>query len=131
MTPKQAIAFVKVNGVVLESGRGAVPSLAEAIAGDPIRGSWWSHPRADEIFQLSRAVRGHPDVLVCGLVRGKVTFVHRRLWGALVWLAPEFPASNLADVREIHAPSGKHIVRETPFPKWVPVEILSEAHKLT
>jgi hypothetical protein len=32
MTPKQANAFVKANGVVLESGRGAVPSLAESMA---------------------------------------------------------------------------------------------------
>ena len=39
MTPKQAIAFVKANGVVLESGRGPVPNLAEAIAGAAIRGS--------------------------------------------------------------------------------------------
>jgi hypothetical protein len=123
--------FVRQHGIVTESARGSVPSLAEAIAGSPIRGSWWSHPRADAIFQLSRTVRDHPDVLVCRVVRGKVTFVHRRLWSALVRLASVFPASALADVSEIHASSGKHIVRETPFPKWVPVEILSEAQKLT
>lgn len=38
VTPKQALAFVKENGVVLESAGGAVPSLAEAIAGKAIRG---------------------------------------------------------------------------------------------
>ena len=45
MTPKQALAFVKTNGVVLESARGSVPSLAEAVAGGPNRGSWWTHPK--------------------------------------------------------------------------------------
>jgi hypothetical protein len=59
MTPKQAIAFVKANGVVLESGRGAVPSLAEAIAGAPIRGSWWAHPKANDHLPL---LARHPRV---------------------------------------------------------------------
>jgi hypothetical protein len=57
MTPKQAVAFVKAQGVVLESARGPVPSLAEAVAGEPIRGSWWAHTRANEIFLCSRAIR--------------------------------------------------------------------------
>jgi hypothetical protein len=56
MTPKQAIAFVKANGIVLESARGQVPNLAEAIAGKPIRGSWWPHADAKTIFLCSRAV---------------------------------------------------------------------------
>src|SRR3990172_7740728 len=92
MTPKQALAFVKTNGVVLESGRGSVPSLAEAVAGGPIRGSWWGHPKGNDIFLCSRAVRQSPDVLVCRLVGGKVTYVHRRLWPALVRLAEELNA---------------------------------------
>ena len=33
MTSKEALAFVKFHGVVLESGRAQVPNLAEAIAG--------------------------------------------------------------------------------------------------
>lgn len=123
--------FVRRHGIVTESARGLVPSLAEAVVGSPIHGSWWSHPRAGEIFQLSRTVREHPDVLVCRLVRGKVTFVHRRLWGALVRLASEFPVSALASIREIHAPSGKHIVRECPFPKWVPAEVMGAAQRLS
>src|SRR5260370_9578482 len=83
MTPKQAIAFVKTNGVVLESGRGAVPNLAEAIAGAAIRGSWWAHPKANTIFLCSRAIRASADVLVGRLAGGKGTNVHRPLWPAL------------------------------------------------
>jgi hypothetical protein len=39
------LAWVREQGVVLQSARGPVPNLAEQIAGEPIRGSWWAtHP---------------------------------------------------------------------------------------
>ena len=130
MTPKQALNFVKANGVVLESGRGPVPSLAEAIAGEPIRGSWWAHPKGNDIFLCSRSIRKSPDVLVCRLVGGKVTYVHRRLWPALVRLAGRFDADQLAAIREVHTASGKHKVESTAFPDWVPGEVMGAAAKL-
>src|SRR5438093_3277607 len=131
MTPKQAIAFVKANGVVLESGRGPVPNLAEAIAGEAIRGSWWAHPRAKTIFLCSRAIRESADVLVCRLVGGKVTYVHRRLWPALVRLAGRFSADRLAVIDEVHTPSGRHKVNVTTFQEWVPEEVARAAARLT
>jgi len=130
VTPRQAAAFVRQHGVVLESAAGPVPSLATAIAGEPIRGSWWSHPRSHEIFELTRAIRGHDNVLVCRLVNGKVTFVHRRLWPALVRVAKRFPKKQLAQVHEVHAASGRHLAREIPFPKWVPAQVTAEASRL-
>ena len=130
MTPKQAIFFVKANGVVLESGRGPVPNLAEAIAGEPIRGSWWTHPRADTIFVCSRAVRESADVLVCRLVGGKVTYVHRRLWPALVRLERWFDADRLAVIEEVHTASGRHKVEVTAFREWVPDEVAEAAARL-
>jgi len=48
MTPRKALAFVRKHGVVLESAQGPVPSLARAIAGERIRGSWWGQPPAAE-----------------------------------------------------------------------------------
>src|SRR5258707_14153303 len=78
MTSRQALAFIREHGVVLESARGPVPSLAQVIAGEPIRGSWWSHPKSHEIFAVTRAVRDSDDVLVCRLIAGKITYVHRR-----------------------------------------------------
>jgi hypothetical protein len=68
MTRAQALAFVKRYGIVLESSRGEVPTFAEAVAGEPIQGSWWGHPKGHAIFWLTRAVRESPDVLVCRLV---------------------------------------------------------------
>ena len=37
-------AWVREQGIVLQSARGPLPNLAEWIAGEPIRGSWWGHP---------------------------------------------------------------------------------------
>ncbi len=131
MTPRQAVAFVRKHGVVLESAAGPVPSLAETIAGGRIRGSWWAHPRSHQIFELTRAVRDSGDVLVCRLVGGKVTYVHRRLWAPLVRAASRFPRNQLAQVREVHTASGRHVTEEVAFPKWVPGEVSAEASRLS
>ncbi len=130
MTPQQALALVRKYGVMMESARGDAPCLAEAIVGGPIRGSWWSHPRGREVFHVLQGVRASSEVLVCRLARGKVTFVHRRVWPALVRLAGRYPVKHLARIEEVHSPSGRHEVKETPFPKWVPDGILKKASEL-
>jgi hypothetical protein len=130
MTPTQALAFVRKHGLVLESGKGPVPSLAETIAGGPIRGSWWAHVRGREIFTLTRAIRDCPDVLVCRLVEGKITYVHRRLWPAVVRLAKRFPHPLLAQIHEAHTASGKHVVKVIKFPDWVSPEVAAQARNL-
>ena len=131
MTPRQAVAFVRKHGIVLESAAGPVPSLAEAVAGAPIRGSWWAHPRSHEIHELTQAVRDFDDVLVCRLVDGKITFVHRRLWASVVRAAKRFPRKRLAQVHEVHTASGRHATKEVAFPKWVPGEVSAEASRLS
>lgn len=131
MSPGEAIAFVKRHGVVLQSARGPVPSLAEAIAGEPIRGSWWGHAKGRIIFRAARAVAESPDVLVCKLVDGKVTFVHRRVWPALVKLAPRFRKAQLARVWEEHTESGAHSARQQAFPEWVPGDVVKDAEAIS
>ncbi len=130
MTAAEALRFVSTHGVVLEAASGPVPSLARAIAGEPIRGSWWGHSKSAEIFALTRVVRDSPDVLVCRLVDGKITYVHRRLWPALVRASERFPHERLAQVNEKHTPSGRHIISEVAFPDWVSRELASEALRL-
>ena len=127
MTTREAIAFIKKHGVVLASAKGPVPRLSEAITGEAIKGSWWSHPKSHEIFAILQAVADSKDVLICRLVAGKVTFVHRRLWPALVRVAKQFPADRISQVHEEHTASGRHVTREVPFPKWVPSEVAKKA----
>jgi len=131
MNAQEAIDFVRAQGIVLESARGPVPSLAEAIAGEALQGSWWSHPRGKDIFRITRSVRASGQVLVCRLVSGKVTFVHRRLWSSLVRAKDHFDVRSIARIEERHSDNGQHVVVETPFPEWVPTDVALEAHDLT
>jgi hypothetical protein len=131
MTAREALAFIRKHGVVLESARGPVPSLAQVIAGEPVRGSWWSHPKSPEIFAVTRAVRDSDDVLVCRLIDGKITFVHRRLWPALVRVADRLPSVRLSQLREVHTRSGRHVTTEVPFPDWVPSNVRAVARSLS
>ena len=131
MTPAQALSFVKKNGVVLEAGRGPVVSLADVVAGSPIKGSWWAHPKSHEIFALTRAVRDSKDVCVCRIVGGKISYVHRRLWPALVRIAPQLPIKDLAMLHEVHTKSGRHDIQELAFPGWVSDQVERQAKRLT
>jgi hypothetical protein len=132
MTPAQALAFVEQHGIVLEAARrGAIPSLADAVAGEMLRGSWWAHPQGRAIFVATRAMRDSSQVLVCRLVDGKISFVHERLWPAVVRLGDRFPAQRLARLHEVHTENGRHHVDETPFPTWVPGSTAALAKDLT
>ena len=126
----QALAFVRERGVVLVSAKGKGPTLVEAIAGEPVRGSWWGHPAGKRIFAVLNAVTESQDVLVCRLVDGKLTLVHRRLWPALARLAETFPPERLSQVRDEHTPSGRHVGRSVAFAQWVPAEVVREAEAL-
>jgi hypothetical protein len=126
-----AIAFVRKYGVVLESAKGPVPNLADAIVSRPIRGSWWKHPDSKKIFRATRLVRDSEHVLVCRLLGDKITYVDRRLWPAVVRLAKPFGKESLAAIREEHSPSGAHIIKSVPFPKWVPPSVVKSAGALS
>jgi len=131
MTARSAKAFIRRRGIVLESAHGELPSLAETIAGGLIAGSWWRHSKGREIFALTRAVRDSKDILVCRLAGGKITYIHRRLWPALVRLAPRFDRHGLAAIREVHTKTGRHELRSVPFPRWVPPEVNRKAGRLS
>jgi hypothetical protein len=127
VSPTEANAFVESHGVVLQAARGPVPSLANTIAGETIRGSWWGHPKSREIFRAARAICESPEVLVCKLIDNKVTYVHRRVWPALVKLAPRFGKERLAKVWEEHTKTGAHRSRQVPFPNWMPTDVMKDA----
>ena len=63
------------------------PSVAYTIARTRRKGSWWSHPESHTIFAVNNMLEDHPDVLIMKLISGKVTFVHRELWGRIYSIA--------------------------------------------
>lgn len=70
------------SGLLLVSDQ-HFPSVAYLIARRRRKGSWWSHPEAQTIFAVTELLDDHPDVLIMKLISGKVTFVHRELWGRI------------------------------------------------
>jgi hypothetical protein len=114
----EPLEWVRKQGIVLQSARGPVPNLAEYVAGEPIRGSWWGHASGHEIFAVLSRVLNSPEVIATRLVNGKVTLIHRRLWPALVRVADRFPKERWAAVDEEHTASGAHRTIEIPFPEW-------------
>src|ERR1051325_634730 len=112
------LAFIKKHGVVLASARGPVPSIAEEVAGEPIVGSWWAHPKGKAIYRALEALDDSDDIHCFKLVDGKVTLVHRRMWPALVRLGQDgkISADRLAMLVQEHMPTGEHRNVITPFP---------------
>ena len=70
---------LKEHGMILESDR-VFPNVVTLITGEVPRGSWWKHPRGNEIYVVLDALANHPNVLFVKLLSGKVTLIHRRLW---------------------------------------------------
>jgi hypothetical protein len=118
---------------VLASARGVVPNIAEAVAGEPISGSWWAHPKGNAIFVVLSELRESPDVRWFKLLDGKIMLVHRRMWAAVVRLARDGVLSldAAADLQQEHRPSGEHRNIVTPFPAWVDDHTEDQATRLT
>ena len=125
--------FVEKHGIVLASAKGLVPSVAEAVAGEPIVGSWWAHKKGKAIFAALCEIDDSPDIRCFKLVDGKVTFAHRKTWPALVRLGRDgvIAAEQLASVQQEHMPTGEHRNIVTPFPDWVDAATATAADALT
>jgi hypothetical protein len=127
------LRFVEQHGVVLASAHGPVPCIADAVAGQPIVGSWWAHPQGKAIFAALSALDDAEDVRCFKLVDGKVTFVHRRVWPALARLASGgvLAAARVAAIQQEHMPTGEHRNVVMPYPDWVPDDVARAAAALT
>jgi hypothetical protein len=92
MPPKYARELLRVAqaveryGLLLEADP-VLPSVSTLVAGEPVRGSWWGHRRGQAIYAVAGALEHRSDVLVVRLLLGKLTFVHRRLWPAVLGVA--------------------------------------------
>ena len=80
---QEVLQALESTGLLLLTDR-LLPSVTSMVAGEPVRGSWWSHPRSHQIYAVATRLEDDPDVTTAKLVSGKVTFVHRRLWPSLL-----------------------------------------------
>jgi len=97
---RSVLEALEKYGLLLESDA-QLPSLVSIVAGGPVRGSWWGHARGHIIFAVGSQLANHPDVLVIKLVSGKVTFVQRRLWPAVISVATAREPWQLQDLSEM------------------------------
>ncbi len=79
---KRVMAQLETFGLLLQTDP-FLPSVCTIVTGEGLRGSWWAHPLAQDIFAVNEMLEDHPDVLITKLVSGKVTFVHKKLWAEL------------------------------------------------
>jgi hypothetical protein len=77
------LAKLKEHGLLLQTDAN-LPSVCALIAGAPVHGSWWAHPLSPKIFRVNCELAEHPDVLVSKLISGKITYLDRALWPAVV-----------------------------------------------
>lgn len=80
---ERALGRLREYGLLLLSDA-VLPSVAGLVVGAPVRGSWWGHPRGHAIFEIANRLAEHPEALLVRLVSGKVTYVHLKLWPALL-----------------------------------------------
>ena len=132
MTFAQAVAFIDDHGVVLESARHPVfANIADAFLGKARRGSWWGHPHGRQFFALTRLLRKHRDIVACRLIEGKVTYVHRRHWAALLRLRNVLSSDRIDVLHEVHTETGAHRVYFTSLERKVSPRTKTRAASLT
>jgi hypothetical protein len=117
--------------MLLESARGPIPNVAELVAGEPIKGSWWGHRDGHAIFAVINELADSPDVVRLRLVGNKITLVHRRLWPALARLRDRLTGTQLAATTNEHTASGAHRSVSVSFADWMPDDVLAAAQGLS
>src|SRR5260370_36128034 len=82
-TFQQILDLLKRYGLLLVSDP-HLPSVVSLVAGEPVRRSWWGHPRGKEMYAVLNQLAAREEGLMSKLVSGKETYVHQRLWSALI-----------------------------------------------
>jgi hypothetical protein len=81
---ERVLTSLRAHGLLLLTDS-RLPSVAALVAGAPVRGSWWGHPRGGAIYAVAERLEALTEEVVCvKLVVGKETYLHRQLWPALV-----------------------------------------------
>lgn len=94
---KTVLQTLKRVGLLMETDA-CLPSVSGLIAGEVVRGSWWSHKAAQRIFLAMGQLEDHRDVIFTKLVSGKVTLVHRKLWSEVFAIGISYAPWQLKDL---------------------------------
>jgi len=102
-TLKDALAFIQRHGAVPMTPTGELPCFVNAVAGTPVKGSWWGHPKGKLIFDLLNGVLESGDVDAFPLIDGKRTFLHRSLMPAFYRIVsdPDWRHSKTRDLKSL------------------------------
>src|ERR1700730_17819761 len=73
---------LKRCGVLLMTDN-RLPNFVSIIIEEPIKGSWWGHPKGKEVFHILERLHDSEEATTAKLVAHKVTFIHKDLWPAL------------------------------------------------
>jgi hypothetical protein len=103
-TAQAALAFIHERRFVLATGRGSLPTLAEAITGRALAGSWMADREVFRIHAMLKAVTKARSVVAVPLALGKETLLDRSLAPAVVRLAADPARRQLAISRLPLAP---------------------------
>ena len=74
LSAESALVFAKLeeHGLLLRIDAN-LPNVCALVAGERVRGSWWSHPSGRAIFAVDSELADHPDVLMTKLISGMTT----------------------------------------------------------
>lgn len=127
---------IEAHGFLLESDP-KLPSVCSLITGSPLRGSWWSHPLAQIIFQVNEQLEDHADLMITKLISRKVTFVHRQLWSELAtigsarerWQITGLTAAIKSLLQQVES-AGALTTAETVWPRKAEMKLGDAAREL-
>lgn len=122
--------FVAQKQIVTESAKGSVPSVVGHIVGGEFRGSWWALRESSAIYNALQRLRDDDSLLVCRLVRGKVTYVDHGSWIPLAALEKHLRPGSLDRVVETHTRTGSHVKTSVPLSTWLSAEARAAAASL-
>jgi hypothetical protein len=113
----------------------SLPSVVGLVTGERLSTSWWSHPRAHEIFAKLEALDEGGDVIATRLIDRRVTLVHRRLWPAVLaagsaresWQMRGLPRDAKALLRRVDGE--KRVAATGPAAKLLQERLLVHAHE--
>jgi hypothetical protein len=76
---QRVLAELERRELLLQAGK-EFTSIANLVAGEEIKGSWWTHPKSNLVYWVCQDLHDHPRVAEARLLAGKVTHLWQTVW---------------------------------------------------